>query len=164
MRIQNVLTSPLVRKKLTSRGFSLVEVTMAIGLMSFCLVALVGVLPVGLSQERRSSDQMLALQALTAVAADFKNWNVNDQATSKYQMSPGTEVMLELDSNLNRLDEAGANGDKQYHITYTIEPPATGASFSNYRLSVRVIRTTQPRPTSDQSLNYVESVVLKPVS
>lgn len=154
--------SPLSPQR--KKGFSLVEVTMAIGLMSFCLVALVGVLPVGFSQERRSGDQLLALQALTAVAADFKNWDSTSPKTSKYKMASGTDVILELDGNLNSLTESASNGDKQYHIVYTIEPPATGVSFANYRLSVRVMRTSQSRPTNEQNLNYVESVVLKPVS
>ena len=136
---------------------------MAIGLMSFCLVAMVGMLPVGLSQERKSTDQLLSLQALTAVAADFKNWNQTQVASAKYELKAGTNVTLELDENLNRLSEAPANGGgKQYHITYTVEKPAT--PFANYRLSVRVVRSTQSSPTNEQNLNYVESVVLKPAT
>ena len=152
--------SPLTPQR--KKGFSLVEVTMAIGLMSFCLVALIGVLPVGFSQERKSSDQMLSLQALTAVAADFKNWDISKSATSKYEMHAGAGTVLELDENLNRLTDPGSTGVKQFHVTYTIEKATS--RFANTRLSVRVARSNQTTPTNEQNLNYVESVVLKPAS
>jgi len=48
-------------------GFSLIEVAMAVALIAFCLVALLGLLHVGLRQERTSIDQTQATHVLDAV-------------------------------------------------------------------------------------------------
>jgi|GEM_PF-986333 Tfp pilus assembly protein PilV len=48
-------------------GFSLIEVALAVGLIGFCLVALLGLLQVGLQQERASIDQTQATHVLDAV-------------------------------------------------------------------------------------------------
>lgn len=133
---------------------------MAIGLMSFCLVAMVGVLPVGLSQERRSTEQLQALQALTAVVSDFKATDFSSATkTATYQMDvPKVNGVLALDQNLKG-SGAGWDGTKQYHVNYSIEAPAT--RFANYRLTIKVFKTSQDNPTTE-SASYVESVVLKP--
>lgn len=150
--------------KNASKGFSLVEVTMAIGLMSFCLVALVGVLPVGMSQERKSTDQLLALQAMTAVVNDFRSSDLTSTSGSARTRTYGLQVprnggTLILDENL-KTPEMGWSGKKEYHVSYTVEAPAN--RFSNYRLSLKVYRTLKEDPTQDASTSYVESVVLKP--
>lgn len=53
-------------------GFSLVEVTLALGLVAFCLVALLGLLHAGLRQERTSIDQTQATHILDAVKDSFR--------------------------------------------------------------------------------------------
>jgi len=142
-------------------GFSLVEVTIAIGLMSFCLVAMLGVLPVGLSQERKSSDQMASLQALTAVVSDFQNAPTTASKTGYYQIGipSGGQKTLELDQNLQDIALNPA-AKKQFDVTYTIEAPAS--PFSNYRMSIKVSRTSQSSATLNADrTDYVESVALK---
>lgn len=148
----------------SQKGFSLVEVTIAIGLMSFCLVAMVGVLPVGLSQERRSTDQLLALQAMTALISDFKSSDLTTSNSVTRTKTFGIQVpksdgVLVLDGNFKSPD-TGWDGTKQYHVTYTVEAPAT--RFSNYRFSLKVYKTPKDDPTKDSSTSYVESVILKP--
>lgn len=148
-------------KKFRDAGFSLVEVTMALGIMSFCLLAMLGMLPVGLSQERKSTDQLLALQALTAVATDFKATTTN--TTKLYEIKlpeVGTAAVpgsLVLDENLRKLSGSAV---KQYEVTYEIEPPAS--AYSSYRMSLRVYKTSQSNPSANASADYVESVILKP--
>lgn len=48
-------------------GFSLIEVTIALGVVSFALVALFGLLPTGLSTFRRSIDRSVASQVAQGI-------------------------------------------------------------------------------------------------
>lgn len=158
--------SPIVLKRKSRRdAFSLVEVTIAIGLMSFCLVAMLGVLPVGLSQEKKSVDQLSALQALNAVVADFQNATTGAATTSMYGMdipaigASTANNSLALDQNFKKTTDAAA---KQFDVTCKVEAPTS--RFSNYRLSIRVVRSAQADVAANldkYGTDYMESVVLK---
>ncbi|MDX2082011.1 MAG: hypothetical protein SFU53_14595 [Terrimicrobiaceae bacterium] len=52
-------------------GFSLVEVTLAVGITAFCLVAIFGLLPIGLNTNRAAFEQTAALHQASAVVADI---------------------------------------------------------------------------------------------
>jgi uncharacterized protein (TIGR02598 family) len=51
------------------QGFSLVEVTVAMGLITFAVVAVLGVLPAGLTSLRRAMDQTVEAQIIRSVGA-----------------------------------------------------------------------------------------------
>lgn len=53
-------------------GFSLVEVTLAIGVAGFCLLAIFGLLPVGLRTNQSAVEQTAANGILSAVAAELR--------------------------------------------------------------------------------------------
>jgi len=53
-------------------GFSLVEVTLALGLAGFCLTAIYGLLPVALNSNRTSIEQTGATGILSAVVTDLR--------------------------------------------------------------------------------------------
>jgi hypothetical protein len=53
-------------------GFSLVEVTFALGVVVFCLVTILGLLAVGLNSTHVSTIQTSATNILTAVASDLE--------------------------------------------------------------------------------------------
>jgi type II secretory pathway pseudopilin PulG len=54
------------------RAFSLVEVTLALGLLVFALVALLALLPNGLTSNRDASRQMAAASVASQVLADLR--------------------------------------------------------------------------------------------
>jgi uncharacterized protein (TIGR02598 family) len=51
-------------------GFSLVEVVIALGIVSFALLAVIGLLPIGMQTNRDSVEETQALTVLGAIAAD----------------------------------------------------------------------------------------------
>jgi len=53
-------------------GFSLVEVTLALGVAGFCMLAIVGLLPVGLSANRNSIGQSAAANLARGIVADLR--------------------------------------------------------------------------------------------
>lgn len=52
-------------------AFSLVEVTIALGVVSFCLVAILGLLPIGLSNNKFTIQQTAATSILSSVISDL---------------------------------------------------------------------------------------------
>jgi len=53
-------------------GFSLIEVTIALGIATFCLVALFALLPMGLNQNRDTIEQTVATSIAANIAADIR--------------------------------------------------------------------------------------------
>jgi type II secretory pathway pseudopilin PulG len=53
-------------------AFSLVEVTLALGIAAFCLIALFGLMPVGMQTNRNATSQTRATNILSAVIADLR--------------------------------------------------------------------------------------------
>jgi uncharacterized protein (TIGR02598 family) len=55
----------------TRRGFSLVEVTIALGITAFAVTAMLGMLPVGLGSLRQSANDMAKAQILKSIGAQL---------------------------------------------------------------------------------------------
>ncbi len=66
-------------------GFSLVEITLAMGVAAFCLLAILGLLPTALKTQRASVQQTTASEILSEAAADLR-------ASVRYP--PGLESQL----------------------------------------------------------------------
>src|SRR6266436_6267926 len=61
-------------------AFSLVEVTLALGVAAFCLIAVFGLIPVGLQTNRNATSQTAATNIIAFVAADLRA-NYKNQGT-----------------------------------------------------------------------------------
>jgi type II secretory pathway pseudopilin PulG len=53
-------------------AFSLVEVTLALGIAAFCLIAVFGLMPVGLQTNRNAKSQTRATNLMAAVMSDLR--------------------------------------------------------------------------------------------
>jgi uncharacterized protein (TIGR02598 family) len=56
----------------STSGFSLVEVTLALGVAAFCLVAILGMLPVGLKTQHTSTQQTTANAIISQILGDLR--------------------------------------------------------------------------------------------
>src|SRR6266480_5086305 len=54
-------------------GFSLVEVTLALGVAAFCLLVLLGLLPTGLKTQQSSSQQTTANQIISQISSFLRS-------------------------------------------------------------------------------------------
>lgn len=59
-------------KKRSRAAFSLVELTLAIGIAGFCLIAVFGLMPVGVQTNRNATSQTRATNIMAAVVADLR--------------------------------------------------------------------------------------------
>ena len=53
-------------------GFSLVEVTLAIGIAAFCLIAVFGLVPIAVQTNRNATSQTAATNIIASVIADMR--------------------------------------------------------------------------------------------
>ena len=54
------------------RGFSLVEVTLALGIITFGLIAVMGLLPTGLKLAKQSADEVAAVSIMTGISVSLE--------------------------------------------------------------------------------------------
>jgi uncharacterized protein (TIGR02598 family) len=82
-------------KPFLKRGFSLVEVTLAVGVLSFALVALFGMLPVGLQVFREAVDttaQNQIMQKLTTLAEQTEFTKLDGAVATKVSSAADRET------------------------------------------------------------------------
>jgi Tfp pilus assembly protein PilV len=66
-----------------TQAFSLVEVSISLGIVAFCIPAIIGLLPIGLSSNQSASEQVSGAHLLSAVATDLRATPPVDAATSQ---------------------------------------------------------------------------------
>lgn len=112
------------------RGFSLVEVTLALGIAAFCLLTLFGLLPTGINIVQKASEETIALNRASALLADVKATPATSSLSTRYGMdltgasSAGTTLPEFL------LDEQGnpvgkTSGAARYRVGYRISAPSS---------------------------------------
>lgn len=158
-------------------GFSLVEACIAIGLVAFCLVALLGLFQVGLTQERQAIDQVQAAHILAAVSDEFRGLGRLPDGTKSTQIT-GERFGLKLPdaggtafepSTPIRVNEQGTISatNPSYVIYYWITPPtAAQGIYAPYRLRAVVawpgsatVQGTADAPQLKNARGHVETTL-----
>src|SRR5437660_1551241 len=71
-------TMPRTRRRAAIRGgFSLIEVTLAVGIIAFAMLTLVALLPIGISANRAAAEQARAAQTVNAIALAIRSAKAN---------------------------------------------------------------------------------------
>ncbi len=97
-------------------GFSLVEVTLALGIGAFCLIAVFGLMPVGVQTNRNATSQTAATNIIASVVADMR---ATQGATSaQYGIQFGTPRTLYFDGAGQFTTVLGANSRYRVGITF----------------------------------------------
>ena len=140
------------------RGFSLVEVTLALGVAAFALVAIFGLLPTGLMSNQASIEQMAAAGIASGIVTDLQAAPVSIPPTNT--ISPRYQIILNAPNGsgtANRttffLGEDGApegavNADAdpalkhRYRATVYVTPPAaSGTIYQRTATPARILIT-----------------------
>jgi len=129
-------------------GFSLVEVTLALGIAAFCLLAVFGLLPIGLKTQQSAIEQTAATRIISAAASDLRNTARTAAASSLFAITiPGntasTSSTLYFDTE-GRYSPA-ISADSRYRLTVTFSPNSTGgrgATFVHLLVSWPAAATT----------------------
>ena len=124
-----------------TKGFSLVEVTLAIGIAGFALLAIFGLLPVGLSSNQASIQQTEAANIVTGIVADLR------QVPSATAIAASTNTLSSVSpryaidvttagTNTIYLDESGAlksaAAQARYKAVVQLTQPSAGQRTATY--------------------------------
>lgn len=118
-------------KPRSARGFTLIEMLVALGLFVFMITVLMGVLPFGMGQVQNASNEGSALSAMESLRDDVKLALKERMTTSPHHKlalpAVGGTSRIDLRS-LDNGELAPAGTKSQFRIVGTLRRPAENAS------------------------------------
>ena len=114
-------------------AFSLIEVTLALGVAGFCLLAVFGLLPIGVQTNQRALSQTAATAILSSVVADMRATPKTSPTTAQYAITFGAAKTLYFDSAGQFSTLIGTNSRYRLNITFpngALAYPATYADLT----------------------------------
>ena len=120
-------------KKRSTSAFSLVELTLAIGIAAFCLIAVFGLMPVGVQTNRNATSQTAATSILSDVIADMRATPRTSPTSSQFAITFGTARTLYFDGPGQFTTVLGANSRYRVGITFPSSP--TGLSYTDLKIT-----------------------------
>jgi uncharacterized protein (TIGR02598 family) len=107
-------------KRRSTPAFSLVEVTLALGIAAFCLIAVFGLMPVGVQANRNATSQTAATNIIAAVVSDLRATPKNSTTSSQFSIAFGTNPPpMYFDGTGQFATTLGSNSRYQLNITWT---------------------------------------------
>ena len=141
-------------KEQSQAAFSLVEVTLALGIAAFCLIAVFGLVPVGVQTNRNATSQTTATNILSSVISDIRASPKGSGTTPKYKIrrskSNITTVCFDGQGQPDPLGGQIGNvncraGNWRYRLYVKISPPATlPSTFIPYCANYVVLKLVWP--------------------
>ena len=107
-----------MKKQFTS-AFSLVELTLALGIAAFCLIAVFGLMPVAVLTSRNATSQTRATNIMAAVVADLRGTPTANTTSAQFGITFGTNPPpLYFDGSGQFTTSLGANSRYQLNVTW----------------------------------------------
>jgi uncharacterized protein (TIGR02598 family) len=108
-----------MRKPLAATAFSLVEVTLALGVAAFCLIAVFGLMPVGMQTNRNATSQTAATNIMAAVVADLRATPTFNTTSTQFGITFGTNPPpLYFDGSGQFTTSFSTNSRYQLNVTW----------------------------------------------
>jgi uncharacterized protein (TIGR02598 family) len=133
-----------LKTRIVAAGFSLVEVTLALGVVAVCLIAIFGLLPLGLQTNHNAIEQTNSLRVLSAIAADLRATPGSGAGTSQqYQINIPADPNTASGNLTLYFDEHGQvsgslQANSRYRAVVTFNPNAAGshgATFADIKVT-----------------------------
>jgi uncharacterized protein (TIGR02598 family) len=118
-----------------SAAFSLVELTLALGIAAFCLIAVLGLVPVAALTNRNATSQTAATNIIASVIADMRA--TTSSTSPQYNIPFGTARTLYFDGAGQFTTSLGANSRYRVRVTFPLSP--SGLSYAD-------VKATWPAP------------------
>ena len=119
------------------RGFSLVEVTLALGVAAFCLIALLGLIPLGMQTNQSAVSQTAAASILSSVIADLRATARATPTSAQYDITFGTAKLLYVDDQGRAVTPADPNAAPRYRVMITF-PASPEGLFAPTFVSLKI--------------------------
>jgi type II secretory pathway pseudopilin PulG len=128
-------------------GFTLVEVALSVAVVSFALIALVGLLSAGLTANQQSIQQSRALQAMTAAASGI--WGMTTNGTS------GTSYLLASPMSTNI-----TLGSQPVSFSWGLDANGLFTNANNFAADPNLVGTVYMQCTPPSNVNGVGSAYI----
>jgi uncharacterized protein (TIGR02598 family) len=123
------------RRRRVCTAFSLIEVTLAVGVAAFCLIAVFGLMPVGIQANRNATSQTTATNIIAAVIADLRATPTTITTSSQFGVTFGTNPPpLYFDGAGQFTTSIDSNSRYQLNITWNASAPA-GLKYADLNLT-----------------------------
>jgi uncharacterized protein (TIGR02598 family) len=117
-------------------AFSLVEVTLALGIAAFCLMAVFGLMPVGVQTNRNATSQTATTNIIAAVVSDLRATPATSATSSQFAITFGTEKTLYFDGGGQFSTSLGADSRYQVNVTFPSNPSnPTGLIYADVKVT-----------------------------
>ena len=115
-------------------AFSMVELTLALGVAGFCFLAVLGLLPVGVQTNQRAISQTAATGIFSNVVADMRATPKASLTSTQYgvALSAGTPTTLYFDSQGSFATTLVANSRYRLVVTIPANPAGPNAATFAY--------------------------------
>jgi uncharacterized protein (TIGR02598 family) len=137
-------------------GFSLIEVTLALGVAAFCLIALFGLLPLGIQTNQSSISQTAAASVLSSVVADLRATPKISLTSAQYNITFGTAKVLYFDGDGRAGTPTDPSVIPRYRVTITFPASPVGA-FAPTFVSLKVTWPALVDPATTMPAGFVET-------
>ena len=145
-------------KQRSCSAFSLIEVTLAIGIAAFCLIAVFGLVPVAVLTNRNATSQTAATNVIASVIADMRA--TTSSTSPQYRITFGTAKTLYFDGagecSVNVGGSTKVDGSTwspplqtryQLNVTFsqqspTPAPPAVPTIYADFKVTWPAAATT----------------------
>jgi uncharacterized protein (TIGR02598 family) len=122
-----------VKKQITS-AFSLVEVTLALGIAAFCLITIIGLVPVAVLTNRNATSQTAATNIMSSVVADLRATLKSTDTSAQFAIQFGTARRLYFDGSGQFSTSLQTNSRYQVNVTWNPSPP-TGMQWADVKVT-----------------------------
>ena len=122
-----------VRALQKAAAFSLVEIVLALGVAGFCLVAVVGLMPVGVQTNRNATSQTAATNIMAAIVADLRTTPAAATTSPQFAITFDTEKTLFFGASGQASTSLGP--DSRYRLNVTWNSAPTGLHYAVLKVS-----------------------------
>jgi uncharacterized protein (TIGR02598 family) len=119
------------RSKVPAVAFSLIELTFALGIAAFCLIAVMGLLPIGVQTNRNATLQTAATNVVASVIADMRATTAS--ISPQYGITFGTAKTLYFDNAGQFTMSLAANS--RYRVSVTFPSSPSGLSYADINVT-----------------------------
>jgi uncharacterized protein (TIGR02598 family) len=123
-------------------GFSLVELTLALGVAALCLISVFGLMPVGVQANRNATSQTRATNIAAAVTADLRGTPRANRTSAQFGITFGTNTTLYFNSSGQFTTLLDANSHYRLNVRWNITGGCSTA------LPCADIKVTWPAPAT----------------
>jgi uncharacterized protein (TIGR02598 family) len=116
-----------------ARAFSLVELVLALGVAAFCLIAVFGLMPVGMQTNRNATSQTAATNIIASTVADLRATPAAETTSPQFAITFGTNKTLYFDTLWQ--PSTSLTADSRYRLNITWNSAPTGLHYAALKVT-----------------------------